>query len=130
MNDWAVGSRVQPGNVVDPASFRSLAIFEQPSSTIVLGEQFLNFNQMVYFPLCHDQYIVNGYTRGRVGDARFDQTRRGMSGGAAWNLDARLSGGANFLFCDGHAKWHKPEQTFKPDGSYSMWTISQKWKRP
>lgn len=130
MNDWAVGSRIQPGNAVDPASFRAMAIFEQPSSTIVLGEQFLNFNQMVYFPPCHDQYIVNGYTRGRVGDARFDHNIPGISGPNASNLDPRHTNGANFLFCDGHAKWHKPEQTFKADGSFSMWTISQKWNRP
>ncbi len=130
MNDWAVGSRIAPSGQVDPQSFRSLAIFPQPSSTILLGEQFLNFNQMVYFPPCHDEYIVNTYSRGRVGDARFDQTIPGITGGAASNLDARHSGGANFLFCDGHAKWHKPEQTFKPDGSFSMWTISQTWMRP
>jgi prepilin-type processing-associated H-X9-DG protein/prepilin-type N-terminal cleavage/methylation domain-containing protein len=130
MNNWAVGGRLQPGNYVDPASFRPLSVFEQPASTILLGEQFLNFSQMVYYPPCHDNYIVpsNTYTQSRVGDPRFDQTIPGITGAAASNLDARHSGGANFLFCDGHVKWHKPEQTFKPDGSFSMWTISQTWK--
>jgi len=131
MNDWAVGSRLQPGNYVDPQAFRPLPIFVQPASTIILGEQFLNFNQMVYYPPCHDEHIVNTYTRDRIADParRFDTTIPGISGPAASNLDARHSNGANFLFCDGHAKWHRPEQTFKPDGSFSMWTISQTWKR-
>ena len=27
---------------------------------------------------------------------------------------ARYQGGANYTFCDGHAKWHKFEQTYSP----------------
>ncbi len=128
MNDWAVGSRPPGGGPVNPASFRPLAVFAQPASTILLGEQFLNFNQMLYYPPCHDDNVVNMYTRNPSNPSRFDRTIPGIQGAAFSNLDARHSDGANFLFCDGHVKWHKPEQTFKPDGSFSMWTISQTWK--
>ncbi|MBC8135992.1 MAG: hypothetical protein H8F28_08920, partial [Fibrella sp.] len=41
--------------------------------------------------------------------------------------DTRHTLGANYLFCDGHVKWHRLEQTYKTDGSFSMWTVSNKW---
>ena len=52
----------------------------------------------------------------------------GITGYSHSNLDDRRhNGGANYLFVDGHVKWNRLDQTFKPDGSFSMWTISNKW---
>lgn len=41
---------------------------------------------------------------------------------ATWHTD-----GSNFVFTDGHAKYYKRGQTYKPDGSFSMWTLSNLW---
>lgn len=129
MAAWAKG-----GQNTDPASFRNLSIFRNPASTILLGEQNLNFNQMVFYPPDFDGlpadggYTLSTYSRDRVGDYRFDPIKP-LGGSSASNLDGRHAGGSNFLFVDGHSKWYKPEETYKPDGSFSMWTISNTWRR-
>ena len=126
MVSYAVGGRT--GDLVDPKSFRPIAVFVQPASTILLGEQFLNFNQMVYYPIAQDANVVETYSYGkRTGtDKRFEPIP-GIPNSAS-NLDPRHSSGSNYLFVDGHAKWYRPEQTYKSDGSFSMWTISGTWK--
>jgi len=126
MASWAVGART--GDLVDPRSFRPMAIFNQPAETILLGEQYLNFNQMVYYPPANDVNSFDTYSIGKSDgvDKRFERIP-GIAKSAS-NLDARHSGGSNYLFVDGHCKWLRPEATFKTDGSYSMWTISNTWR--
>ncbi len=120
MTMWAVG---------DARSFRSLVAFDTPAQTILLGEQAINFNQMVYYPPDNDVNVINGYSKYRSTTGfvmpAFQRIPGLMPSGS--NLDARHNGGSNYLFVDGHAKWYKPEQTFKPDGSFSMWTLSNTW---
>jgi prepilin-type N-terminal cleavage/methylation domain-containing protein/prepilin-type processing-associated H-X9-DG protein len=126
MANWAKGNAN-----TDAASFRSLSAFKFPSTTILLGEQDLNFNQMVFYPPDFDGLPQNGgttlstYTRDRVGDTRFSKIKNISS--SASDLDTRHADGANFLFVDGHVKLYKPDQTYARDGSFSIWTISNKW---
>jgi prepilin-type N-terminal cleavage/methylation domain-containing protein/prepilin-type processing-associated H-X9-DG protein len=126
MANWAKGNAN-----TDAASFRSLSAFKFPATTILLGEQNLNFNQMVFYPPDFDGLPQNGgttlstYTRDRVGDNRFSKIKNISS--SASDLDARHAEGANFLFVDGHVKLYKPDQTYATDGSFSIWTISNKW---
>jgi prepilin-type N-terminal cleavage/methylation domain-containing protein/prepilin-type processing-associated H-X9-DG protein len=37
----------------------------------------------------------------------------------------RYQGGANYTFCDGHAKWHKFEQTYKPSSGRDWYIPNQ-----
>ena len=148
-SEWAVGSRaaafgVGPKkNSVDPAAFRPLSLFVNPSSTILLGEIAISYSQTSVYPVDNDPNVVAYNYAVRSNAADFTTIPTGASkpswehlpGFAASepshsNLDdKRHSGGANYLFTDGHAKWHRVEQTYKTDGSYSMWTISNKWDR-
>jgi prepilin-type N-terminal cleavage/methylation domain-containing protein/prepilin-type processing-associated H-X9-DG protein len=137
LNDWAVGTRRSSDNAVDPRSFRPVSLLVNPATTILLGEQWLNYNQMVYWPICNDDFVVDASSQNNVTVTAYNTGARlpkfahnipGLPiGSSASNLDARHSGGSNYLFSDGHAKWYRPEQTYKPDGSFSMWTISQTW---
>jgi prepilin-type processing-associated H-X9-DG protein len=135
MADWAAGA------------FRPVAEFKAPADTILLAENFLNFTQMVFYPVSWDENQVSttaqGYSDGS--DCRFDKStdctlggttypRRtdimpGVTGTFGSNLATRHNNGSNYLLCDGHAKWFKPSQTYKPDGSFSMWTVSGRWFR-
>jgi prepilin-type processing-associated H-X9-DG protein len=128
MVSYAVGSRLQPGNYVDPRSFRPIAVFNAPADTILLGEQFLNFNQIVYYPVTQDQNVFETYSWSKRdgSDKRFERIP-GIPNSAS-NLDPRHSNGSNYLFVDGHCKWLRPEQTYRSDGSFSMWTISNTWR--
>ncbi len=128
MADWAVG---WVGNQVDGRAFRPASIFRHPASTIVLGEQFLNFNQIVCWPLSQDRYTLSTYSSNPPNQSRFDVGAfPGLTGNSISNLDHRRHGeGSCYLFVDGHAQWHRPQQTFRPDGSFSMWTISNTWSR-
>jgi prepilin-type N-terminal cleavage/methylation domain-containing protein/prepilin-type processing-associated H-X9-DG protein len=121
MANWAKGNAN-----VDAASFRSLSAFKFPASTILLGEQNLNFNQMVFYPPDVDGYTLSSYTKNATADSRFARIK-GIATSAS-NLDPRHADGSNFLFVDGHVKFYKPDQTFKPDGSFSIWTISNTWR--
>lgn len=135
MADWCAGVN------------RPIADIQSPANTILLAENFLNFTQMVFYPISWDQNSVSttaqGYADGA--DCRFDKhvacTLGGktyplrndimpnVTGTQASNLAPRHSGGSNYTFADGHAKWFKPTQTYKADGSFSMWTLSNKWFR-
>jgi prepilin-type N-terminal cleavage/methylation domain-containing protein/prepilin-type processing-associated H-X9-DG protein len=141
--EWAVGSRMptQPGKrkgSVDPRSFRPLAIFVSPASTVLMGEQGIGWSQVFYYPVDNDPNVVhvnNGNLSGKpVGTFNTGASKPiweaipGIAVQSASNLDhSRHTLGSNILFCDGHVKWHRQEQTYKTDGSFSMWTISNKW---
>ncbi|MBC8136817.1 MAG: prepilin-type N-terminal cleavage/methylation domain-containing protein [Fibrella sp.] len=138
MADWCAA----PGGVGRP-----LADIAAPANTILLAENYLNFTQMVFYPVSWDENskssTAQGYADGA--DCRFDKhvactiggktypvrndVMPGVTGTQASNLAPRHSGGSNYTFTDGHAKWFKPTQTYKADGSFSMWTISNKWFR-
>jgi prepilin-type N-terminal cleavage/methylation domain-containing protein/prepilin-type processing-associated H-X9-DG protein len=130
-------------------AYRSLGAINQPADTILLAEQYLNFTQMVYYPVSWDESTSTTYGRGKANggsDCRFDMPTActfaggsfsakpaampGITGGFASNLAARHSQGSNYAFTDGHVKFFRPGQTYKPDGSFSMWTLSNRWFRP
>ncbi|MBC8101410.1 MAG: DUF1559 domain-containing protein [Cytophagales bacterium] len=146
--EWAVGSRPltpPPGLLkgsVDPRSFRPLAEFANPSSSLLLAEIGINFSQATVFPVDNDANVVQflygdsaaqrpgtDFSNPPTGTSQPAWNRvPGITGYSHSNLDnKRHSGGANYLFTDGHTKWHQFEQTYKADGSFSMWTVSNKW---
>ncbi len=144
--EWAVGSRssfkTAPANLkgpVDSRSFRPLSLFVSPSSTVLLGEQGIGYSQIAYYPVDNDQNVVQ-INRSTATPPALNVKATGASR-PTWeaipgvstsfsNLDyTRHSGGSDYLFCDGHVKWMRQEQTFKTDGSYSMWTVSNTWNR-
>jgi prepilin-type N-terminal cleavage/methylation domain-containing protein/prepilin-type processing-associated H-X9-DG protein len=143
MMEWAVGDRakiIAPGSLkgaADPASFRPLSQFVSPASTFLMAEQGIGYSQVLAFPIDNDDNIVSNGEQTAPAGVNPPPYNTGASK-PKWeaipniptsghNLDQRHSNGANFLFCDGHAKWQKLEQTYKTDGTYSMWTISQTW---
>lgn len=152
MMEWAVADRA-PFNingdvkgVADPRGFRAVPDFANPASTFLLGEQGINYSQVVYWPIDNDDKVVNysepnyvastGTKNTGAAKVKFDvipgigcAVGQAAPNGCASSLDNRHSGGANYLFCDGHSKWLREEQTFKPDGSFSMWTMSNTWNR-
>ncbi len=130
---------------------RPLAAFQTPAESILLAEDYLNFTQMVFFPASWDENeaaIGNTYSRGKAGgtDCRFDlpnvctngsgahaahpEAMPGIVGQFASNLRNSHTGGSEYVMLDGHVKHFRPGQTYKPDGSFSMWTLSGKWFRP
>lgn len=135
--------------------YPTLAKMSQPADMILLAEQYLNFTQMVYYPVDFDENVnANGnfYAQGRAdsSDCRFDRATDctmggvvyrsrpwvmpGVAGTFASNLDPRHAQGADYLFADGHVKYFKPGGTYRVDaggtsGSYSMWTLSGRWFR-
>jgi prepilin-type N-terminal cleavage/methylation domain-containing protein/prepilin-type processing-associated H-X9-DG protein len=117
-----------------PSAFRPLSAFIAPAQTILLAEQGINFNQLVQYPLDWDDNLegVSQYAHARATNAKDMSWWNPIPGlnpaASATNLDLRHSEGGNFLFSDGHVKWHKREQTYKADGSFSMWTLSNTWK--
>jgi prepilin-type N-terminal cleavage/methylation domain-containing protein/prepilin-type processing-associated H-X9-DG protein len=128
MMDYAVGA---PG---DERSYRPLAVFATPANTFLLGENYLNFDQEVYYPVDNDDYQVDTYAQGKAtsSDPRFErcqtlpQVMPGVSVCAS-NLAPRHNQLANYAFVDGHAKAFRAGATFKADGSFSMWTITNTW---
>jgi prepilin-type N-terminal cleavage/methylation domain-containing protein/prepilin-type processing-associated H-X9-DG protein len=116
---------------------RSLATFQFAASTILLAENYLNWNTMEYYPVNHDNNIVGdvGYcdaTYGLENDVRFNfafndpQAMPGISQFSS-NLATWHTQGSDYAFVDGHAKFYRPAQTYKTDGSFSLWTISNTW---
>jgi prepilin-type N-terminal cleavage/methylation domain-containing protein/prepilin-type processing-associated H-X9-DG protein len=127
MPDWSKGN-ANNADPVMPEAFRPLAQFSRVADTILLGEQYLNFGQMVFYPPSEDDYTLVGYSRNPPSPARFEKVP-GLPAPSYSNLDVPHAGGSEYLFCDGHVKWLRPEQTFKTDGSFSMWTVSSTWRR-
>jgi prepilin-type N-terminal cleavage/methylation domain-containing protein/prepilin-type processing-associated H-X9-DG protein len=147
LSEWAVGTRDAKFGCgprkcsVDPRSFRAIADFATPASTILLGEIGIAYSQTTVYPVDNDINVVQL----NYGAPRSATDFTNPSAGASkpgWekipgvdeynhsNLDdKRHNGGANYVFVDGHAKWQKLSQTFKPDGSFSMWTLSNTWDR-
>lgn len=145
-SEWSVGSRDASfgGNStkgsVDPASFRPVALFANTASTIMLAEIGITYGQSTVFPIDNDKDVVQwGYGTTERAPSDFTTPSAGASkpgwyrvpgitGYSHSNLDdKRHNLGANYLFCDGHTKWQRLEQTYKTDGSFSMWTVSNKW---
>lgn len=138
MSEWSVGA------------WRSYSIFETPTSTFLLGENYLNYNQTLYYPVDTDAYDSDqaGFARGmaeNTSDCRFkrevDCTNSagffpanpnempGVRGHFASDLGDRHSHRNNYCFVDGHAKALANAATYKTDGSFSLWTISNTWQR-
>lgn len=116
-----------------PQAFRSLAQFNNVAQTVLLGEQGLNFNQIVDYPVDQDDSIVANYSQIRasvqkVGWLKDIPEFKALGQDNGTIEDDRHNGVGNFLFVDGHAKAMKHSATFKTDGSFSMWTISNTWK--
>lgn len=135
MSEWSVGA------------WRPYSLFAHPATTVLLGENYLNYNQTLFYPADSDEFNADGgFARGRaetVTDCRFDrpvdcrnaagffpahpQAMPGVHVPFASNLGNRHFGRNNFCFVDGHAKSLWNASTFRADGSFSMWTISNRW---
>ena len=79
-----------------------LADIDAPASCIYIAEARENTASDHIHPMCWEPYGC-------------------LSGGATYNIGSeteiekrRYQGGANYTFADGHAKWHKFEQTYDP----------------
>ena len=122
----AVGPRFTDAAGASVYSGRPLADFRDPSGTLVLAEQHVDRNifgnnsgSVVYSP-----GSVNANFRGQ------DCMTANTSGGCSVTRKGVgvHSGGWNYLFADGHAKWFKPEATVgtgtttAPKG---FWTIAE-----
>ncbi len=127
-------------------SNRSQSEFNSLTGTILVGEQYLNFSSTYFYPVDWDgdpgssQYGIN---ESQADDCRFDRGETcsfaagtfpphpdampGMTGRWISNL-ARWHGAAlNLLFADGHVRFTPRGATYKVDGSFSAWTLSNKW---
>jgi len=138
MGEWAVGT------------WTAMGVFQVPASTVLLGEEYNNYNQTLYYPVDNDAYSNPniGFAAGRAAtasDCRFDRdvdcsnsagsfpahpnAMPGISGFAS-NLGNRHGAAMNNMcFVDGHAKSLNNAATYKVDGSFSMWTVSNTWMR-
>lgn len=137
MGEWAVGS------------WKPFGLFPTPASTVLLSEEYNNYNQTLYYPVDSDDFDAAniGFAAGRASttsDCRFDRdvdctnsagsfpahpnAMPGISQFAS-NLGNRHTNLNNICFADGHAKSMPSGSTYKTDGSYSIWTISNTWHR-
>jgi len=87
-----------------------MARFTEPSSTIALAEKTTNTNNRA-FSLCE----TSGSTRVPMALATIMAANSHAKTRIAWNRHAE---GANYVFIDGHAKWHRLEQTVSPTWMY------------
>ncbi|MDX1934794.1 MAG: DUF1559 domain-containing protein [Capsulimonadales bacterium] len=136
-------------------SYPTLAAINAPADMILMAENYLNFTQMVHYPLDWDETVAannNNYARDRANgsDCRFEKNVDCVIGGATYktrtdlmpgvvgtwatNLHTRHSQGSVYTFADGHAKFMRPAQTFRVNadgrsGDFSMWTLTGKWFR-
>jgi prepilin-type N-terminal cleavage/methylation domain-containing protein/prepilin-type processing-associated H-X9-DG protein len=138
MMEWAsfggddngrLGPRIQRMH----GAFRNMGVLNDVAQTILLGEQGNNFNQVVHFPLDQDENIVANYSQLRAEQQKVgwlkDIPELKAMGIPTGTIHAeRHNGTSNYLFSDFHAKSMKHGNTYKADGSFSMWTISNKWK--
>jgi len=144
LGQWAVGSRDPKFGCgtracsVDPRSFRAIAEFNNPASTMLLAEVANGWSQATVYPVDNDANVVQrNYAFNATGLTSIATGASKPGFEAIPDLpeshsnvdDKRHLGGANYIFVDGHAKWHKFSQTYKTDGSFSMWTLSNKWDR-
>jgi prepilin-type N-terminal cleavage/methylation domain-containing protein/prepilin-type processing-associated H-X9-DG protein len=125
--------RLPPRTQRYPGAFRDMSVFNDVSQTILLGEQGNNFNQVVHFPLDQDENLVANYSQLRAEVQKVgwlqDIPELKAAGILSGTIHAnRHNGVGGYLFVDSHVKAMKHGQTFKSDGSFSMWTISNKWK--
>jgi len=93
-------------NTAGTTSPYALARFKEPASTIALVESDITSNYQA-FQFCSG---TAQYTPDQVLDPTNAQNKR-----LAWK---RHSGGANYVFLDGHAKWHMLSQTVSPVWMY------------
>lgn len=127
---------------------RSQSSFENIAGTILMSEQFLNFATSYYYPADWEGTFgggINTFGPTRWGvDCRFDMDSAcsfagqsyaakpdampGISGFTS-NLGTWHDKGLNFGFTDGHVKFEAKSQTYRVDGSFSAWTISNRWCR-
>jgi|GEM_PF-6790112 len=126
---------------------RSQSDFTNIAGTILSAEQYLNFSSTYYYPVDWDgvpgtaQYGVN---ESGTNDCRFDRglpctfaagsfparpvAMPGMSGKWISNLASWHGGPLNLLFADAHVHFTQRGQTYRVDGSFSAWTLSNRWK--
>ncbi len=136
-----------------PGSFhtvRSQTEFEHIAGTIMASEQYLNFVNTYYYPVDWEGTFggaVHSYGPGRqtaTTDCRYDRDVDCTNSGGTVKADpSRMPGisgfvsnigywhdkGTNMVFTDGHAKFTNKSATYKTDGSFSMWTLSNRWCR-
>ena len=128
---------------------QSQSNFPAVADTIMASEQYLNFVNTYYYPVDWEGTFggtINAYGPGEAspsnGDCRFDRdlpctwgpgtvpaNPNAMPGITGFDSDLGTwhNNGLNMLFTDAHVKFVNKSQTYKTDGSFSMWTISQKW---
>jgi|GEM_PF-2738896 len=138
MPEWAsfggddAGSRLPPRIQRMSSAFRNMSIFNNTAQTIMLGEQGDNFNQVVNFPVDQDSNLEANYSQLRaqvqkVGWLHDIPDLKALGYVTGTIEDPRHNGQVNNMFVDSHAKAMNPQASYKTDGSFSMWTISNTW---
>jgi prepilin-type processing-associated H-X9-DG protein len=125
----------------------SQSSFTSIAGTIIASEQYLNFANTYYYPVDWEGTfggVISTYGPRRLtsNDCRFDMDVACSFGGGSYsakpdampgikgfasNLGTWHGTGLNFAFADGHAKYQNKSQTYKVDGSFSAWTLSNQW---
>lgn len=91
---------------------RSMAEISRPSEQVSIAERQEDFTDTDYHS-CKLGDDVNGAMDPAPWNLTPAQAAAGLPGCAAIASD-RHNGGANYGFCDGHAKWMRWEQTYNP----------------
>lgn len=128
---------------------RSQSEFANIGGTVLAAEQYMNFTATYYFPVDWDgdQGASNyGVAESDTNDCRFDrgtectfaagtypahpEAMPGMYGPWISNLGSWHGNGLNILFTDGHVAYTIRQKTYRVDGSFSAWTVSNRWCWP
>jgi len=127
---------------------RAQSEFSSLTETIVVAEQYLNFSSMYFYPVDWDNdpgSSAYGAIEAEADDCRFDrgapctfanksypprpEAMPGIKGRWISNLANWHGGPLNVLYADGHVRFTIRSQTYRVDGSYSQWTLSNRWTR-
>ena len=125
-NALSNGGKLYPGRSVSelPAPANTFMVAEWPNNAALLGTS----NQFaVYAP--NNQYSsTGGLNNYSTQDCVGNPTTLNPYCSAASDIGKPLhSGGWNYLYCDGHVKWLRPDQTFGKPGKHPVGHTLNNW---
>ncbi|MFN3653574.1 MAG: prepilin-type N-terminal cleavage/methylation domain-containing protein [Armatimonadota bacterium] len=90
----------------------SLAVLDAPAQTVFVGDGG-RFGRLAP-PFWGQTSFDRGGTTSKVPNPGVGSTSSSSLGNNGWEWPDIHNGGANYVFCDGHAKWMKAEVAFPP----------------